>query len=814
MTMLDNTDAAAGQLYTCPMHPEVVDTKPGSCPKCGMDLMPRVVQGNSGQTYTCPMHPEVVSNAPGDCPKCGMRLVPSGEQQEHGQSRQRVQRHTAPAQQSGPENGSGTAHKSPTTVSDADTIIYTCPMHPEIRREAPGRCPICGMHLEPLFPGSDNANEEHEYRMMARRFWSSLPLTIVVLALAVGPFGWMAPALRDWLELLLAAVVVFGSAWPFHVWGVSSVRYRNPNMWTLIALGVNMAFWYSFLAVVVPGVFPTALRRDGVLPLYFEAAAVICSLTLLGQVLELRARATTGDAIRSLLQLAPATALRVCDNGETEEVDLADVLVGDRLRVRSGERIPVDGVVASGSSSIDESMITGEPMPVDKAIGDQVVGGTLNTTGTIDFTATGVGADTVLSRVIGMVAAAQRSKAPMQRLADKVAGVFVLVVVGIAIITFLTWGIFGPQPSWALGLVNAVAVLIIACPCALGLATPMSVMVGTGLGATKGVLFKDAAAMEHMRRVDVIVVDKTGTLTIGRPTVQQVLPARGHTQDEVLTLAATVNGASEHPLARAVRDAARDGGLMIGQVDDFTALPGYGVQATISSAKALVGNRDLLEREHVAMPAEASAAPPVGTIVYVAKDGKLIGSIVLTDAIKETTPAAVQALHADGVQIVMATGDAEGPAQAVARQVGADAVHARVKPEDKLRIVHDLQQQGKFVAMAGDGINDAPGLAQANVGIAMGTGTDTAIAAAQVTLVKGDLRGVAAAMAISRATVGNMRQNLGFAFGYNAIGIPVAAGVLYPVFGLLLSPAIAAAAMSLSSVSVVVNSLRLRSARI
>lgn len=814
MNMLNHSDSAAGQQYTCPMHPEVVQANPGSCPKCGMHLVAKVAQVETGPTYTCPMHPEVVSNAPGDCPKCGMHLVPSGGQHGHAEPHEHAQHDAPTARASAPAHEPTTAHNAPTAVSDTDTIVYTCPMHPEIRREAPGRCPICGMHLEPLIPGSDNESEAREYRLMSRRFWISLPLTIVVLALAVGPFGWMAPAAREWLELLLAAGVVFGTAWPFHVWGVSSVRHRNPNMWTLIALGVNMAFWYSFLAVVAPGVFPAALRRDGVLPLYFEAAAVICSLTLLGQVLELRARATTGEAIRSLLQLAPATALRVGDNGVTEEVDLSDVLVGDRLRVRSGERIPVDGVVASGASAVDESMITGEPMPVDKAPGDHVVGGTLNTTGTIDITATGVGADTVLSRVIGMVAAAQRSKAPMQRLADKVAGVFVLVVVGIAIITFLVWGFLGPQPSWALGLVNAVAVLIIACPCALGLATPMSVMVGTGLGATKGVLFKDAAAMEHMRRVDVIVVDKTGTLTMGRPTVQHVMPARGHTQDEVLALAATVNGASEHPLARAVRDAAQTAGLLIGDVDDFSALPGYGVQATVGSAKVLVGNRDLLERELVELPADLKTDSTASTVVYVAKDGKLVGSIILTDAIKETTPAAVHALHANGVRIVMATGDAEGPAQAVAAQVGADVVHARVKPEDKLRIVQDLQQQGAFVAMAGDGINDAPGLAQANVGIAMGTGTDTAIAAAQVTLVKGDLRGVAAAMSISRATVGNMRQNLGFAFGYNAIGIPIAAGLLYPLFGVLLSPAIAAAAMSLSSVSVVVNSLRLRGARV
>ncbi len=807
MSKLEHAEAVEATQYTCPMHPEVVAPQPGSCPKCGMHLVAQadgqsssheagdaaVAHGEDAPRYTCPMHPEVVDTKPGSCPKCGMHLVAPGTVQE-----------MVPARTN--------AHAMAVEQAPLDVIIYTCPMHPEIRREAPGRCPICGMHLEPLIPGSDNESEQHEYREMLRRFWSSLPITLVVLVLALGPVSAIPVGVRDWSELLLAAAVVFGSAWPFHVWGASSIRYRNPNMWTLIALGVNMAFWYSFAAVLAPGVFPDALRVDGALPLYFEAASVICTLTLLGQVLELRARATTGNAIRSLLQLAPATAMRVDAQGATVEVDLADVVIGDRLRVRSGERIPVDGLVASGMSAVDESMITGEPMPVDKTEGDAVVGGTLNTTGTLDITATGVGADTVLSRVIGMVAAAQRSKAPLQRLADRVAGVFVLVVVGIAIVTFFVWGWFGPQPSWALGLVNAVAVLIIACPCALGLATPMSVMVGTGLGATKGVLFKDATAMEHMRKVDTIVVDKTGTLTQGRPTVQQVLPARGHTGDEVLTLAATANGASEHLLARAVLDAARDRDLLVGQPEEFTAIPGFGVQAMVNASTVFVGNRDLLEREHVTLARDVENTASAGTLVYVARDGHLIGAIVLTDAIKESTPAAVAALHDDGVHIVMATGDAEGPAAAVASQVGVDAFHARVKPEDKLRIVRDLQAQGKFVAMAGDGINDAPALAQANVGIAMGTGTDTAIEAAAVTLVKGDLRGVAAAMAISRATVRNMRQNLGFAFGYNAIGIPVAAGVLYPVFGLLLSPAIAAAAMSLSSVSVVLNSLRLRKA--
>ena len=755
--------------------------------------------------YVCPMHPEVVDSKPGACPKCGMHLVAEPAADQHTSADPHAAIADRPPATPASEGG----------AMDGDGVVYTCPMHPEIRRAGPGRCPICGMHLEPLIPGADNAAEQHEYRAMAVRFWTSIPFTGVVLAIAITPLGsGLSATVRDWTSLLLAAVVVFGCAWPFHVWGVASVRFRNPNMWTLIALGVNMAFWYSLAAVVAPARFPDALKENGVVPLYFEAAAVICTLTLLGQVLELRARATTGDAIRSLLKLAPATAIRVDAAGNTEEVDLADVVLGDRLRVRSGERIPVDGLVVSGSSAVDESMITGEPMPVEKFVDDHVVGGTLNTTGTLDIVATGIGADTVLSRVVAMVATAQRSKAPMQRMADRVAGIFVIVVIGISLATLLLWGWLGPQPSWALGFVNAVAVLIIACPCALGLATPMSIMVGTGLGATKGVLFKNAAAMEHLRRVDVIVVDKTGTLTLGRPTVQKVLPARGHTSDEVLALAATVNGASEHPLARAILEAARQHNLLVAQVHDFEAIPGYGVRATVGSSTVLLGSRELLDREHITSQWDHGTDAEAATVVHLARDGRMIGSIVLTDAVKETTPEAVRALHELGVSIVMATGDAEGPARAVADSIGLDTVHARVKPEDKLRIVRELQAQGHFVAMAGDGINDAPGLAQANVGIAMGTGTDTAIEAAQVTLVKGDLRGVAVAMGISRATVSNMRQNLGFAFGYNAIGIPVAAGLLYPVFDLLLSPAIAAAAMSLSSVSVVLNSLRLRGVRL
>jgi len=837
--------------YVCPMHPDVTSDTPGECPTCGMHLVPvgllaassarhgdeiheqdaQVVHGRPDAAdhlghgslqqaghgagghdhaavalseagpagYVCPMHPEVTSDEPGSCPKCGMFLVPAGEDGGgHGDG------HAAHAP----------AAAAPAAAGGSGATQYTCPMHPEVVRDHPGRCPICGMHLEPVVPTVDDSAALAEYRAMALRFWVSIPLSAAVLSIAM--FGLLSPEVRPWVELVLATPVVFWCAGQFFVWFADSLRNRSPNMWTLIGLGVGAAYTYSVVATVAPDIFPDSLREhDGTVPVYFEAAAVICTLTLLGQVLELRARASTGSAIKGLLELAPATAHRIRPDGDDEEVPLADIVVGDSVRVRPGEKVPVDGVVVSGQSALDESMLTGEPVPADKGPGDKVIGGTVNTTGALVVTAAGVGADTVLSRVVQMVAQAQRTKAPMQRLADRVAGVFVLVVIGIAVATFLIWGIAGPEPSWSFAIVSAVSVLIIACPCALGLATPMSVMVGAGLGAKHGVLFSDAAAMEHLRQVDTLVVDKTGTLTVGRPSVSQVLPAPGSTEQDVLRYAASANRASEHPIARAITAAAREHGVELAEPEGFAAAPGAGVRATVDGRAVVLGNMELMHADHIDHDHELDKqADPGATLVSAAVDGTRIGILAVSDAIKDSTPHAVEQLHADGVTIVMATGDATAPAQRVADRLGIDAWHAGVKPDEKLRIVADLQQQGHRVAMAGDGINDAPALAQADIGIAMGTGSDVAIESAQITLVEGDLRGITAARLVSRATVRNMKQNLGFAFVYNSIGIPIAAGVFYPATGLVMSPMIAAAAMSLSSVSVIVNALRLRRAKV
>ncbi len=803
------------------MHPDVTGDVPGECPNCGMRLVPagqaaaaghhhaHPPAGHSAQppsggaAYSCPMHPDVTGDGPGDCPKCGMRLVPAEQAAEAGHH------HPATPAAAGHHHAHATAGHPAQPAPGA--AAYTCPMHPEIVRDKPGRCPICGMHLEPVVPSGDDDTAIREYRDMARRFWISVPLSLAVLLIAM-----LAPSPLPWLELVLATPVVLWCAGQFFVWFADSIRNKSPNMWTLIGLGVGAAYTYSVVATIAPGIFPDALRdHDGAVPVYFEAAAVICSLTLLGQVLELRARASTGDAIKALLHLAPSTARRIRADGGEEDVPLADVVVGDRVRVRPGEKVPVDGLVESGRSAVDESMLTGEPIPADKAPGDRVIGGTLNSTGSLVLQATGVGADTVLSRVVAMVAGAQRSKAPMQRLADRVAGVFVLGVIGIAAATFVIWGLVGPDPSWGYAIVAAVSVLIIACPCALGLATPMSVMVGSGLGAKHGVLFSDAAAMEKLRQIDTLVVDKTGTLTAGRPTVTAVLPAEGRTAEQVLHLAASANRGSEHPIARAIVAAALEAGVELSEPVGFEALPGAGVRATIDGRPAVVGSLALLHTERIGHDnALEERAEPGATVISAAVDGERIGVIALTDAIKDSTPPAVRALHGDGVAVVMATGDAPGPARRVAETLGIDAWHAGVKPDDKLRIVADLQQQGRQVAMAGDGINDAPALAQADIGIAMGTGSDIAIDAAQITLVKGDLRGITAARGVSTATVRNMKQNLGFAFLYNTLGIPIAAGALYPFTGLLLSPMIAAAAMSLSSVSVIANALRLRRAEV
>lgn len=752
---------------------------------------------NTLDSFVCPMHPDVVDDHPSACPRCGMDLVAADPHAPHPDH---------PVDRSGEATGP-TAEDFPPGAK-----LYTCPMHPEIIRDAPGRCPICGMHLEPMLPDVDDDSDRLAYLDMLRRFWISVPLSLATLILAMFHFPPLPQGWQPWVEFALATPVVVWCAGPFFAWAVASVRHRSPNMWTLIGLGVAAAYSYSVVATVAPGLFPDSLTMDGEVPVYFEAAAVICTLTLLGQVLELRARATTGDAIKGLLELAPATAHRIDPDGSEQDVDLAEIVVGDRVRVRPGEKVPVDGVVESGRSAVDESMLTGEPVPVDKATGDRVIGGTVNATGALVVVADQVGTDTILARVVQMVANAQRSKAPMQRLADRVAGVFVLTVIAIAVVAFVTWGLIGPSPSWGYALVVAVSVLIIACPCALGLATPMSVMVGSGLGAKNGVLFKDAAAMEKMREVDTLVVDKTGTLTIGRPTVTQVIPAAGVAVDKVLTIAAAVNRASEHPLARAMVDAASDRELP--HAEDFTAVPGFGVSAVVDGRPVLVGNSELLDRDGVVLDDLESEPPPGQTVIEVAVDGRRIGAVALADQIKATTAHAVAELHRDGVTIIMATGDAEGPAAAVAGELGIDSYRAGVKPDDKLALVQELQQAGHLVAMAGDGINDAPALAHANIGIAMGTGSDIAIDASEITLVKGDLRGITAARGVSAATVRNMKQNLGFAFLYNSLGIPIAAGVLYPFTGLLLSPMIAAAAMSLSSVSVIMNALRLRGASI
>ena len=714
-------------------------------------------------------------------------------------------------------------HLKPRVVEPAIAgAIYTCPMHPEVRRDAPGACPICGMALEPEMVAADSGPNP-ELADMTRRFWIGLvlaaPVFVLEMGAHIGLMRWVAPGVSDWVQFALATPVVLWCGLPFFQRGWASLASRNLNMFTLIAMGVGVSYAYSVVAMLAPGAFPTALSgMGGAVPVYFEAAAVITVLVLLGQVLELRAREQTSGAIKALMNLAPKTARRVRDDGTDEEVTLDRVHVGDRLRVRPGEKVPVDGEVLDGRVSIDESLVTGESMPVTKTPGDKVVAGAINQTGSFVMCAEKVGADTLLAQIVQMVAQAQRSRAPIQRLADQVSGWFTPAVIAAALVAAAIWGLVGPEPRLAFALVAAVSVLIIACPCALGLATPISIMVGVGRGAQAGVLIKNAEALERLEKVDTLIVDKTGTLTEGRPAVTAIRPTAGFDEAELLRLAASLERGSEHPLADAILRAAKDRGLVPSEARDFDSPVGRGVVGTVDGRKVILGNAKFLRDQGVAadaMQADAEALRREGaTAIFAGVDGVLAGLIGVSDPLKPTSEAAIRALRADGVRLVMMTGDNKTTAEAVGRRLGIDEVVAEVLPQDKAAVVEKLRKEGRVVAMAGDGVNDAPALAAADVGIAMGAGADVAIESAGVTLLKGDLQGIVRARRLSRAVMRNIRQNLVFAFAYNAAGVPIAAGVLYPSFGLLLSPAIAAAAMALSSVSVITNALRLRTVRL
>lgn len=713
------------------------------------------------------------------------------------------------------------ADKKETTLPkgvDPQDVTYTCPMHPEVVQQGPGTCPKCGMALEPAVSTGEEG-ENPELTDFRRRFWLGLVLTLPVFALEMGShiFGvhkFISPETSVWIQLVFATPVVLWAGLPFFQRGWSSVVNRSLNMFTLIALGTGVAWGYSMVAAFLPGIFPDAVKTDtGVVPVYFEAAAVIVVLVLLGQMLELKARARTGGAIKALLGLAPKTAYMVTDEGETKEIAIEDISVGNLLRIRPGDKIPVDGVVVDGTSRIDESMVTGEPMPVEKAKGSNVIGATVNANGTLTIRAEKVGRDTMLSQIVKMVADAQRSRAPIQRMADKVAGWFVPIVMLVSVMSFAAWFFFGPSPAFSYALIAAVSVLIIACPCALGLATPMSIMVGIGRGAKSGILIKDAASLEVLEKVDTLVVDKTGTLTQGRPALTEVVSLDGFSDSDILTLSAALEKGSEHPLAEAIVRSAEEKGLDLPKASDFESVTGKGVQGHVGGKSIALGNSKMMEAAGAdisALKEDAERLRTQGaTAMFLAVDQQIAGLIAVSDPIKDTTESAIRALHAAGLRIVMLTGDNATTAKSVAVKLGIDEVHADVLPEEKSKIVKQLRESGAVVAMVGDGVNDAPALAAAHVGIAMGTGTDVAMESAGLTLLKGDLNGIVGAIRLSRATMRNIRQNLFFAFAYNAVGVPVAAGVLYPYFGILLSPVIAAAAMSLSSVSVVANALRL-----
>jgi P-type Cu+ transporter len=748
-------------------------------------------KAQSAGMYTCPMHSQVRSDRPGSCPKCGMALE--------------------------------LVSPPPAAAAKAE---WVCPMHPEIVRDAPGTCSKCGMALEPRAASAAKDEESHELGDMKRRFWFAAAVTLPLVVLAMGNLlpgqpisSVLSVRLRTIIELLLATPVCTWAAWPFYVRAVQSVKNKSLNMFTLIGLGVSVAYLYSLVAALLPGIFPASFRGEGgEVAVYFEAGGVIVTLILLGQVLELRARHATGTAIKKLLGLAPKTARRIKEDGSEEDVALDGVVVGDRLRVRPGEKVPVDGIVLEGTSSIDESMVTGEPIPAEKGANDHVVGATVNGTGSLIMRAEKVGGETLLSRIVTMVAEAQRSRAPIQKLADLVAGYFVPVVIGSSVVTFVVWSLVGPDPRMAHALINAVAVLIVACPCALGLATPMSIMVATGKGATMGVLFRNAEAIEVMRKVDTLVVDKTGTLTEGKPKLVSVVPVSGFDEQSLVRLAATLERGSEHPLAAAIVHGSEDRGIGVGEASGFESVTGKGVRGNVDGRAVALGNAALMTQLSIELGALAEKAEALRiegqTVMFVAVDGKPAGLVGVADPIKESTPDAIRALHEEGIRIVMLTGDSQTTAQAVAKKLAIDDVIAGVLPDQKAQAIKRLQSEGRFVAMAGDGINDAPALAQAQVGIAMGTGTDVAMESASVTLVKGDLGGIVRARRLSRKTMRNIKQNLFFAFFYNSAGVPIAAGVLYPFFGLLLSPMIAAAAMSFSSVSVIGNALRLRRANV